>query len=265
MRRLVEEFDAGSARRPDEESALMPQPNMQQLLKQAQKMQAGHDRRAGVAQGRGRRGVGRRRHGDRQGDAAIWSSSRSRSTPTRSIPMTSSCSRTWCWRRSTRGCAPRRSWPRPRWAASPAAWAGWAARRSGRSRAPGYVGPTQERVRASRPTAHHRALQASWHRRPHRAAAGVPHPARRRRGGVRARRRDQRGQGSDRPVRGVLQPRRRAALPDLRRRAPRPRADLRRRGTVGRDLDRAHARVLAAATTCSVVRCRRSTASTPRT
>ena len=48
------------------------------------------------------------------------------------------------------------------------------------------------------------------HRPAHRAAARVPHPARRRRGRQRARRRDQRGQGADRPLRGVLQPRRRA-------------------------------------------------------
>ena len=52
-----------------------------------------------------------------------------------------------------------------------------------------------------------------------------------------------RGQGADRPLRDVLQPRRRPALPDLRRRAPRPRGHLRRRRALGRDLDRAHARV----------------------
>ena len=102
-------------------------------------------------------------------------------------------------------------------------------------------------------------------RRPHRPAAGVPPAARERRGGVRAGRRDPRGQGADRPVRDVLQPRRRAALPDLRRRAPRPRADLRGRGALGRDLDRAHARVPRAATTCSAARSRRSTGSIPRT
>ena len=46
----------------------------------------------------------------------------------------------------------------------------------------------------------------------HRAAARVPHPARVRRGRERARRRDPRRQGEDHAVRGLLQPRRRAAL-----------------------------------------------------
>ena len=59
----------------------------------------------------------------------------------------------------------------------------------------------------------------------------------------RARRGDPRGQGEDRPVRGLLQPRRRAALPHLPGRAPRPRPDLRRRGAERRDPDGAHARV----------------------
>ena len=48
--------------------SLMPQPpNMQQMLKQVQKMQAGHGGRPGAAQARGGRGLGRRRHGHRQG------------------------------------------------------------------------------------------------------------------------------------------------------------------------------------------------------
>src|SRR5450759_5888399 len=35
----------------------------------------------------------------------------------------SSCSRTWSWPRSTRGCAPHRSGRPRRWAGSPVAWA----------------------------------------------------------------------------------------------------------------------------------------------
>ena len=61
--------------------------------------------------------------------------------------------------------------------------------------------------------------------------------------GARAGRRDPRGQGEDRAVRGLLQPRRRAALPDLPGRAARRRAHLRRRGARRRHPDRAHARV----------------------
>ena len=45
------------------------------------------------------------------------------------------------------------------------------------------------------------------------------------------------------PLRGLLQPGRGPALHDLPRRAPRPRADLRRRGAGRRDPGRAHARV----------------------
>ena len=81
-------------------------------------------------------------------------------------------------------------------------------------------------------------------RRPaHRAAARVPHPARSEGGRARARRRDPRGQGDGGGVRGLLQPRRRPALPDLPGRAPRRARDLRRRGAERRHLDRAHERV----------------------
>ena len=85
---------------------------------------AGHARRPGGAQGRGRRGLGRWRHGHGRRSPATWSSSRSRSTPRRSIPTTSSCSRTWSWPRSTRGSARPRSSPRRSSAGSPAGWRG---------------------------------------------------------------------------------------------------------------------------------------------
>ena len=54
----------------------------------------------------------------------------------RSTPRTSSCSRTWCWRRSTRGCAPPRSWRRRRWAGSPAASAAASAASGSRASRP---------------------------------------------------------------------------------------------------------------------------------
>ena len=38
--RLLDEFDAEGSATPTRRSALMPQPNMQQMLKQMQKMQA---------------------------------------------------------------------------------------------------------------------------------------------------------------------------------------------------------------------------------
>src|SRR5688572_11399825 len=89
----------------------------------------------------------------------------------------------------------------------------------------------------------HGALAAPRDRPAQRAAARVPHPALRRRGGGRARRLDPRGQGEGGSLRGLLQPLGGAALRDLHRRAPRPRRDLRRRGARRRDPDRAHARV----------------------
>ena len=60
---------------------------------------------------------------------------------------------------------------------------------------------------------------------------------------VGARRRDPRGEGEGRALRGLLQPLRGPALRDLRGLAPRPLADLRRRAAGRRDPDRAHARV----------------------
>ena len=62
-------------------------------------------------------------------------------------------------------------------------------------------------------------------------------------GRARARAGDPGRQGEDHALRDLLQPRRGPALRDLPRRAPRHRADLRRRGARRRDPDRAHARV----------------------
>ena len=208
--------------------------------------------------------------------AAAWSRSRSPATSQvkvdqdrprrRSTPRTSRCSQdmvlaavnealrtaqelaatkmggasaAWTWR-------PRRPRPRP----------GRAAR--GRvSLSTSYAPPVQRLVTE--------LSKLPGHRQPHGPAPGLPHPARLRRGRQRAGRRDPRGQGADRAVRGLLQPDRRAALPHLPGRAPRPRRDLRRRGAQRRDPDGAHARVPRASTTCSAARSRRSTASTPRT
>ena len=88
-----------------------------------------------------------------------------------------------------------------------------------------------------------RALAAAGDRPADRPAARLPPAARARRRGVRARRRDPRSEGEGRPLRGVLQPRRGPALPDLRRPEPRPVDDLRGRGAGRRDPDRAHPRI----------------------
>ena len=81
-----------------------------------------------------------------------------------------------------------------------------------------------EHLRAPRPAAGHRALEAARNRQPHGAAPRLPHPARLRGGRHGARAVDPRCEGADRAVRGVLQPRRRAALSHLPRSPPRPRA-----------------------------------------
>ena len=98
-------------------------------------------------------------------------------------------------------------------------------------------------VLAARQQADHRArkLPGIGQRTAQRLAFHILRVARA--GGARARRGDPGGEGADRPVRGLLQPRRGAALPDLPGRAARPLGDLRRRGAGGRDPDRAHARV----------------------
>ena len=188
----------------------MPQPNMQQLLKQAQKMQqdmleAQEALKNEVVEASAGGGmVTVKVTGDLM-------SSRSRSMPTPSTPTTSRCSRTWSWRRSTRGCAPPRSSPRLE-----------ARRDHRRARRPGLASsaalpaalPKSDAMYA--PPVQRLITELSklpGDRRPHRAAARVPHPRARRRGGARARRRDPRGQAADRPMRGLLQPRRGAALP----------------------------------------------------
>ena len=113
-------------------------------------------------------------------------------------------------------------------AASAAAWGPWGVEHRG----PGTA-------RAPR----RRALAAAGDRPAHRAAARLPPAARARRRGLRARRRDPRSEGEGRPLRGVLQPRRGPALPDLLRPQPRPDDDLRGRGAGRRDPDRAHPRI----------------------
>ena len=98
-------------------------------------------------------------------------------------------------------------------------------------------------VRGTRQPAHHRARSPARHRAAHRAAAGLPHPQRLRGGGARARRRHPRGQGDGRPLRGLLQPRHRGHLPHLPGRAARAGHDLRGRAAQRRDPDRALRRV----------------------
>ena len=76
---------------------------------------------------------------------------------------------------------------------------------------------------AARQPPDHRAGPPARHRPAHRSAAGLPHPARLRRGGARPGRRHPRGQGDGGPVRGLLQPGHRGHLPDLPGRASRRR------------------------------------------
>ena len=239
VRRFIEEFDAEEVPAdwlPDEpgrpagprragrrrEGGVMPKqprmPNVQQMMAQVQKMQQDME----VAQEELRQNEvveasAGRRHGAREGERRPAGEGGADRPRRRSTPRTSRSSATWCSRRSTRRCARPRSWPSARWAVPPrgstsAASAGWACRVCER-----------RLLRAARPAAGDRALQAPRGRAPHRAAAGLPHPARLRRGRRRAGRGDHRGQGEDRPLRGLLQPHRRAPLPDLRGHAPRPR------------------------------------------
>ena len=89
---------------------LMPQPpNLQKMLAEAQAMLAAAAGGAGEAQGAEGRGVRRRRHGQGRDDRRHAPARASRSTPTRSIPRTSRCCRTWSSPRSTRRCARPRS------------------------------------------------------------------------------------------------------------------------------------------------------------
>ena len=83
----------------------MPGGNMQQMLKQAQRMQANIAKLQEELEAR---------------EYAASAGSPSRSSPRRSIPTMWKCFRIWCWRRSTRCCA---RWKRlllPKWARSPA-------------------------------------------------------------------------------------------------------------------------------------------------
>src|SRR4051812_10894194 len=182
-----------------------------------------------------------------------------------STPRTSRCCRTWSWRPSTRRCvrpwscrARRPAWAawtrRPRWtpSAGSGAWAGSVGRAEpaaagspaqGRRIAPPAGARGRRPARPARPAPGHGARQAPRHRQPHRPAPRLPPAARNAGGRTRARRRDPRRQGAHHPLRGLLQPRRRAALRDLHGRAPRRGAHLRRRGARRRDPHRADARV----------------------
>ena len=95
----------------------MPQPNMQKMLKQVQKMQ--QDMMAAQEQLKNEEVEASAGGGmvtvKVTGDLEIVESIAS--TPRRSTPTTPSCSRTWSSPRSTRRCARPRSSRRRRWAA----------------------------------------------------------------------------------------------------------------------------------------------------
>ena len=121
---LVERFVRGVRRRgpAPEEEPLMPQPpNLNKMLEQAQQMLAQQQEAQEKLKRGARRGDRGRRHGQGRDDRRPARARRWRSTPTRSTPRTSRCSRTWSSRPSTRRCARPRSSSRARWAAPAAA------------------------------------------------------------------------------------------------------------------------------------------------
>ena len=169
------------------------------------------DRGAGEAQGRGRRGERRRRHGEGE-DERRPAPARDRDRPRGDRPRGRRAAPGHGPGRGQRGAARRAgARRRARWAGSPA----WAAAEPAASAASACPGCSCTRQPINRLVAELR--EAARDRPADRAAARLPHPARRRRGGRRARRRDPRGEGEGRPLRGLLQPLRGPALPDLRR------------------------------------------------
>ena len=204
----------------------------------------------------------RRRHGDRQGHRRPRAQGDHDRPRGASIPRTSRCSRTWCSRPSTRRSLRPGARRRARWAALTGGLGGL-----GRPRRPRPARPLAHRLFA--PPVNRlitELAQAARHRPAHRAAARLPHPAR-----LRARTRSALADAI-REVKETIGlceicfnlaegPRCRICQDERRDRV----ADLRRRGARRRDPDRAHARVPRPSTTCSAARCRRSTASTPRT
>ena len=102
----------------------MPQgPNMNQMLKQAQQMQA----EMAKAQEQLKNEIVEASAGGGMVKVTMTGDMQLREIkidPRRSIPRTPRCCRTWSPRRSTRRCARRRSWRRAAWAASPGSAAG---------------------------------------------------------------------------------------------------------------------------------------------
>ena len=199
------------------------------LMKQAQKMQSEMLAGAGDAQRRGGRGQRRRRHGQGE-DRRRPDPARDRHRPRGDRPRGGRAARRDGAGGRQRGTARRPGAGRARrWAGSREASA---ASPECERRGPGAAGPPRRG-----------ALATAGDRPAHRAAARLPHPPRPRRRGGGAVGGDHRGEGEGRPLRGVLQPLRGAALPHLRRPRTATGDDLRGRGARRRDPDRAHPRV----------------------
>ena len=235
----------------------MPQPNMQQMLQQVQKMQEDMPRRRSSSS-RGGRGLRRRRHGHRQGQRRPGRQV-DHDRPRGDRPRgPRAARRTWCSPPSTRRMRAPRSWP-------PSAWA---ALTGGLDL--GSLGParacSRSVVRTARPAPDHRARQAAGHRPAHGAAARVPHPAHR-----------TRPTPSRWPTRSARSRSGSALCEVCFNLADEPRCDicrderrdasidLRRRGAGRRDPDRAHARVPRPLPRARRRAVARSTASIPRT
>ncbi len=206
---------------------LMPQPNMQPDAQAGPEDAGGHGGRPGAAQARGGRGLGRRRHGHGQGQRrprvkAITIDPDAIDPDDAELLQDMVLAAVNEGLRSAQELA--------------ATKMGGLDRRAGRARGPralrGCSGSQpDERVRAADPAADHRARQAARHRRAHRPAAGLPHPARRaERGATRSPTRSARSRSRSGCARSASTSPTAPRCADLPRRAPRRRADLRRRG-----------------------------------
>ena len=173
----MQEFDAEEiVPDPPRRASLMPQPpNMQQMMQPGPEDAAGHDGRAGAAQGRGGRGLRRRRHGDRA-DHRRPQIKAVTIDPDAIDPEDPELLQDMVTAATNEAIRSAQELAEPSSAASPAAWAGSACRACDGRRdvACVHAAPVQRLITE--------LGQAAGHRPAHRAAAGVPHPARRRRG-----------------------------------------------------------------------------------
>ncbi len=179
---------------------------------------AGHGRCAGAAQARGARGLGRRRHGHRRRSAATSSCSRSRIDPEAIDPEDAELLQDMVTAATNEAIrAAQELAARPPRRRSPAAWAASASRGCRPEAVVRRLRPPVQRLITELGK-----LPGIGPRTAQRLAFHILRAEPR--GRARARRRDPRGEGADRLLRDLLQPRRGPALHDLPRRAPRRRS-----------------------------------------